>query len=275
MPGSFRTVPVEPTEAMMLAADAVDWNNEDERGAVINMWQVLLTAAPVREEGGAVDRAGLTAELHDYLIAARRKKSLTIPKDLGRRLLAALATREEAPAEEGEPCEHQPGCDCTVAEEDVARSKPPLRAQPQAREESQPVGVVDGLIGRLNTAELDDGTPLYTSPPVPEAETMRAAVADIAAERQRQVDIEGWTSDYDDKYATGEMALAAACYALSAGDQEDAPAVLEAAMFDCWPWSRSWWKPTTARRDLVKAGALIVAEIERLDRAALQQEGQA
>jgi len=35
------------------------------------------------------------------------------------------------------PCEHQPGCDCTVAEEDVARSKPPLRAQPPAREEAQ------------------------------------------------------------------------------------------------------------------------------------------
>jgi hypothetical protein len=29
-----------------------------------------------------------------------------------------------------------------------------------------------------------------------------------------------------------------------------------------------WWKPTNRRRDLVKAGALILAEIERLDRAA-------
>ena len=29
----------------------------------------------------------------------------------------------------------------------------------------------------------------------------------------------------------------------------------------------AWFKPTTPRRDLVKAGALIIAEIERLDRA--------
>ena len=28
------------------------------------------------------------------------------------------------------------------------------------------------------------------------------------------------------------------------------------------------WQPTTSRRDLVKAGALVLAEIERLDRAA-------
>ncbi|MEB3421767.1 hypothetical protein VK682_24660 [Salipiger manganoxidans] len=48
-----------------------------------------------------------------------------------------------------------------------------------------------------------------------------------------------------------------------------------AAWLQLWPWDRKWWKPTTPRRDLVKAGALIVAEIERLDRAALRaaQEG--
>lgn len=36
-----------------------------------------------------------------------------------------------------------------------------------------------------------------------------------------------------------------------------------------WPWHRVWWKPSTRRRNLVKAGALILAEIERLDRAAI------
>jgi hypothetical protein len=43
-----------------------------------------------------------------------------------------------------------------------------------------------------------------------------------------------------------------------------------------WPptWGAEWWKPTGAhddlnarRRDLVKAGALVIAEIERIDRA--------
>lgn len=38
-----------------------------------------------------------------------------------------------------------------------------------------------------------------------------------------------------------------------------------------WPWSREWWKPKNPRRDLVKAGALIVAEIERLDRLEAQK----
>ena len=35
-----------------------------------------------------------------------------------------------------------------------------------------------------------------------------------------------------------------------------------------WPhtWDASWWKPKDRRRDLVRAGALIIAEIERLDR---------
>ncbi|HHW2459226.1 TPA: AAA family ATPase [Pseudomonas aeruginosa] len=40
-----------------------------------------------------------------------------------------------------------------------------------------------------------------------------------------------------------------------------------------WPWDEQWWKPTSARRDLVKACALALAEIERLDRAAASQGG--
>ncbi|EBP0408322.1 hypothetical protein JN58_23590 [Salmonella enterica] len=34
-----------------------------------------------------------------------------------------------------------------------------------------------------------------------------------------------------------------------------------------WPLSSVWWKPSSPRGDLVKAGALILAEIERGDRA--------
>lgn len=38
-----------------------------------------------------------------------------------------------------------------------------------------------------------------------------------------------------------------------------------------WPlsWAKSWLKPKDRRRDLIRAAALIIAEIERLDRAAL------
>ena len=40
-----------------------------------------------------------------------------------------------------------------------------------------------------------------------------------------------------------------------------------------WPWDAAWWKPATRQRNLVKATALIVAEIERNKRAAIAAEG--
>lgn len=85
------------------------------------------------------------------------------------------------------------------------------------------------------------------------------AVLDVAAERRRQIEVEGWTPEHDDEHKDGQLALAAACYALNA-----AGCGCEVARN--WPWRGVWWKPSTPRRDLVKAAALILAEIERLDR---------
>ena len=117
---------------------------------------------------------------------------------------------------------------------------------------------------------------------------LSTAARDVLAERARQISVEGWTHDHDDIHAAGQMALAAGCYAMfaSASDRQRATADLPgglatlgktltgwSAWLQIWPWDRSWWKPTNRRRDLVKAGALILAEIERLDRAALAQEG--
>lgn len=102
------------------------------------------------------------------------------------------------------------------------------------------------------------------------------AIADIAAERERQKTIEGWSDERDDKmHWDGDLAKAAGCYALHAGGRNDfkvaenSPARPVAFVPRGWPWSFQWWKPSDPRRELVKAGALIVAEIERLDRAAL------
>ena len=89
------------------------------------------------------------------------------------------------------------------------------------------------------------------------------AAKDILAERQRQVTAEGRRPVDDDLLVKGELADAAGTYALHAHDKDDQPEGAPA----WWPWDDSWYKPTTARRDLVKAGALILAEIERLDRA--------
>ena len=98
--------------------------------------------------------------------------------------------------------------------------------------------------------------------PVP---AVSAAARDVLAERQRQISVEGWTPEHDDEHSSGELALAAACYALVANQ----PLERKAPMCPgSWPWRYEWWKPSDRRRDLIKAGALILAEIERLDRAA-------
>jgi hypothetical protein len=85
---------------------------------------------------------------------------------------------------------------------------------------------------------------------------------EIAAERARQIEAEGWTPDHDDTHVHGEMAAAAAAYAANASGRSD----LDVSAF-LWPWDWAWWKPKDRRRDLIRAAALAVAEIERLDRA--------
>lgn len=93
------------------------------------------------------------------------------------------------------------------------------------------------------------------------------AVLDVAAERRRQIETEGWTPEHDDGHGAHELAEAAACYCLSSAERP----------FDyfetMWPWDPHWFKTSSRRRDLIKAGALILAEIERLDRMAERQEG--
>lgn len=98
------------------------------------------------------------------------------------------------------------------------------------------------------------------------------AARDVLAERQRQISVEGWTPAHDDQYTLGQLASAAGCYAMFTQAYPPGDPV------DFWPWARTWWKPSAGpRRNLVKAGALILAEIERLDRAAIavQRQGDA
>lgn len=96
------------------------------------------------------------------------------------------------------------------------------------------------------------------------------AAADVLAERQRQIMQEGWEPSHDDEHGGGELALAAASYAHIASVPVESRN--PAGIPPMWPWSPEWWKPTTPRRDLVKAAALILAEIERLDRAASRED---
>jgi len=91
----------------------------------------------------------------------------------------------------------------------------------------------------------------------------------IALERQRQIDVEGWTIEHDDAHTGDELAIAAAAYALPADLREGnekgcAPEDGHPPWF--WSWDRESWKPTPDDRirELVKASALLVADIERL-----------
>lgn len=90
---------------------------------------------------------------------------------------------------------------------------------------------------------------------------MKTGIELISEERLRQVSTEGWSSDHDDQHDLGELARAAIAYARyytpmdGISDSED-----------LWPWDRHWWKPRDPVQCLVKAGALIAAEIDRLHR---------
>ncbi|MHC9098251.1 hypothetical protein [Pseudomonas aeruginosa] len=108
--------------------------------------------------------------------------------------------------------------------------------------------------------------------PVAQAGQMPQAWLDVQAERRRQITAEGWTPERDDEHSHGQMARAAACYALAGSSApSDGTAALLVSL--AWPWDEQWWKPSTARRDMVKACALALAEIERLDRATATQGG--
>lgn len=93
----------------------------------------------------------------------------------------------------------------------------------------------------------------------------------IAIERERQVFVEGWTPEHDDLNDMGELSKAGWCYARHASSQLRGiahPQYLTKVPID-WPrtWHNSWWKPSDDPiRNLVKAGALIAAEIDRLKR---------
>lgn len=86
---------------------------------------------------------------------------------------------------------------------------------------------------------------------------MKTGIELIAEERQRQIEAEGFDVKSDSGYINSELANAAICYAMPYKSNE---------VFRYWPWDLGWWKPSPKNRirELQKAGALIAAEIDRL-----------
>lgn len=87
----------------------------------------------------------------------------------------------------------------------------------------------------------------------------------IANERYRQIKREGFTEAHDDEHKESELLWAAVCYAAPKDifrlDPENDP-------FDPWPWAGDWDKRKKhgVIKRLVIAGALIAAELDRLQR---------
>lgn len=132
------------------------------------------------------------------------------------------------------------------------------------------------LLGQIDAEQ--DGARLSDAP--------YDGVDHINIERIRQKTVEGRDAEHDRQYVAGELARAAACYALPMSDPRRTDATIFGGAPDGWPWDRKRWKPAhvyddgrgnpvvepEARiRELEKAGALIAAEIDRIKLASANQ----
>lgn len=96
---------------------------------------------------------------------------------------------------------------------------------------------------------------------------MKTGIQIITEERARQISKEGWSALHDSEHIKGELSAAGASYAMAASVQIK---LRRDTMADItppsqWPWDAEWWKLSDDPvRTLAKAGALIAAEIDRL-----------
>lgn len=98
---------------------------------------------------------------------------------------------------------------------------------------------------------------------------MKTGIDHITEERARQITQEGWTASHDRSHQRGELIDAALSY-IRAAINIGHPAMQRPPKE--WPWDNAWWKPSDDPvRNLTKAGALIAAEIDRLQNQHLEQ----
>lgn len=122
-----------------------------------------------------------------------------------------------------------------------------------ARLASRLMGIEDGL------SSIGDGH-------YPEGDLSATGIGIVLSERIRQIKHEGWTAEHDAEHIMGEMPAAAISYTCKAieivsNDEIDTAEIRE----QMWPWDADWWKPSDDPiRNLAKAAALLVAEIDRL-----------
>jgi hypothetical protein len=87
---------------------------------------------------------------------------------------------------------------------------------------------------------------------------MKTGLERIVTERHRQTSVEGYSRDHDDQHTDQSLLAAAIAYCEH---------VRGCNGLWQWPWSIDSWKPSGNKVEtLAKAGALIAAEIDRLQR---------
>lgn len=86
---------------------------------------------------------------------------------------------------------------------------------------------------------------------------MKTGAELILEERKRQIEVEGYDEEHDSKEPLEELLKAAVCYT---------KVNYEGSTIGDWPksWDYRYWKPKDRLRNLVRAGALIAAAIDKL-----------
>lgn len=117
------------------------------------------------------------------------------------------------------------------------------------------------LVGAKSRVTLIPG-PTLTMDDLDQRAGMTAALEAVVLERERQIE-KGYGPEHDDRHDDGSLAQGAAAYALAA-IADKAPPI---DGIDLWPYERQYWSGEGVPRDLlVKAAAMLLAEIERIDR---------
>ena len=103
---------------------------------------------------------------------------------------------------------------------------------------------------------------------------MKSGIELIQSERWAQINVKGFTIDHDKVHAPKEafqdskLVLAAHAYEYAALDQLDPDRIRPGMKLNIapapWPWDEAWWKSGTPKRMLTKAGALYLAEADRV-----------
>ena len=122
-----------------------------------------------------------------------------------------------------------------------------------------------GVVGEV--IEITDGD-YYTLDVMPnyafkENCVCKAYGADlIREERRRQIEVEGYDAMHDRHHTPQVLCRAAVGYAL----HEDSSKLVADAAGNLWPWNKEFYKPKDHLRNLVRAGALIAAAIDQLQK---------